>query len=792
MYGSTIATEYKQKLDLAYNHLWSGTIWLVSGQYLSKLHVKSEHGSTMYNFLEQSAPSATDRFSIDPGTGELSIGEREGMLSFSPLAVPQYTFAPPVVILDYRQTGSTENIKLDLAHDENFLNFKFSPLELVRTNDYQYIGSAYWFKYFLEGWDLDTSITGMDMTAQYRNLRPGRYTFWAARSSSRDRWDQDAAAMSFAIRIQPPWYRSLLAIISAVALILLLTLTIIQVRTFRLRKAKKDLEKEVARRTEELKEKNTQILEMEGLKTRFFIDVSHEIRTPLSLISGPLEQLTNQEFRDPRIIRWLSLIRHNSQRLVQLVNQLLDISRLDAGYMKLIIEESDPCAHIKLLAEGYLSLAESKDIEYIIHIPDINISACYDKEKLVKVITNLLSNAFKFTSAGGTVTFRLKVYDGCSTEDDPKIRLLVADTGTGIPREMKDKIFERFFRGEEEPSHFTDGSGIGLALTRELVKIMHGEIRFRSRVGVGTVFMVTIPTGSSHLQAGEYIMKEQDDRAYTDSSLPEKQKPGIVNSHLKKSNISILVVEDNKDLQAFLLENLAAEFNVRGAYDGEQGYRMATSELPDLIITDVMMPGQLDGMELCRKIKTSEQTSHIPVVILTAKSTGRDKITGFEHGADDYIIKPFSIDELLVRTRNLLMQRERLRKKYSNMIGMDWEEIQVTTLDEKFLKKILEAISENLSDFNFNVSTLQEKMSMSREHIFRKLKALTGESPSSLIRVMRLKAAAALLESGNENITQVAMQVGFSNPSYFSHCFKAQYGQSPSAFILRKQADYTP
>jgi signal transduction histidine kinase/DNA-binding response OmpR family regulator len=710
------------------------------------------------------------------------------MLSFSPLAVPLQTFAPPMVILDYRQTGVSDNyaedIQLDLSLDENFLNFKFSVLELSETDEYQYNSTDFWFKYILEGYDQDTAMTGMDLTAQYRNLRPGRYKFWVARSLSPEHWDQDVPSISLKIRVHTPWYRSGLALGLYAAFLVLLIIVITAYRTTKLKKDKLRLEKEVARRTEELSEKNAQILEMERLKTQFFTDVSHEIRTPLTLISGPMEQLFNQEYRDPRIMRWLSLIRRNSQRLVHLVNQILDISRLDAGYMKLVIQESDVFTHTRLLAEEYLSLAESKDIKYVIDIPNKTLLSWYDREKLEKVITNLLSNAFKFTSAGGTVSCRLKIFNGAPELGNPWIRLLVADTGSGIPEQAKEKIFDRFYRGEENASRFSEGTGIGLAITKELVKIMHGEILMRSKIGEGSIFMVTFPTGYDHLKPEEYILKEPEN--LQDSETPLLAQGGLLplEKQLENGDISILVIEDNKDLQSFLLENLATEFSVKGACNGEQGYTMAKTNLPDLVITDVMMPGEVDGMELCRRLKNNDATSHIPVIILTARATGKDKITGLKHGADDYIVKPFSIEELHVRIRNLLKQRERLRKKYSSMIGVDWEEIPVTTLDEKFLKKIMKIISENITDFNFNVSTLQEKMSMSREHIFRKLKALTGESPSSMIRIMRLKAAVSLLENGNTNIARVALQVGFSNPSYFSQCFKAQFGKSPSEFVL--------
>ena len=792
MYGGPIAVEQQHRLVLLDNHIWSGNVWLATSYGLNRVHFDHAGSMKMARMLEPLDQAKGEFYSIDPGTGSIYIGKRKGMLSFRPEAVPIQTFAPPMVIMDFRKLEAvlpaSGEKQLDLSHRENFVKFKFSVLELY-DEEYGRIYPDYRFRYMMKGWDQDSATTGMDMTAQYQNLKPGRYTFGVARSPAND--NLEPMSLSLLIRIHPPWYRSGLALGFYVVFLALLISGITSFRTLRLRREKLRLEKEVARRTEELREKNAQIIEMQRLKTRFFTDISHEIRTPLSLIAGPLDQLINQEYRDPRIFRWLSLIRRNSLRLITLVNQLLDISRLDAGRMKLVLEKSDVIAHLRLFAGEFFSLAESNEIRYLVDIPDMSLNTFYDKEKLEKVCANLLSNAFKFTPSHGTVTFRLKILKDPPHSKNPRIRLIVADTGTGIPADMQSKVFDRFYRGEGESNRLYNGTGLGLSLTRELVRIMHGDIVFKSKLGEGTVFMVTLPSGWEHLGQEEYILKESDERE--DGNAPPEDNSLLPRTEIQKnSKISILVVEDNKDLQAFIMENLVTEFRVQGATNGRQGLSIAMAELPDLIITDVMMPGDMDGMELCNRLKNDERTSHIPVVMLTAKSTTRNKIEGLKLGADDYIIKPFSMDELQVRIGNLLKQRERLRKKYANLIEVDWEQISVTTLEDKFLRKVLGIISENMRDFNFNVGRLEEMMFMSREHIFRKLKALTGESPSSLIRVMRLKAAASLLERGEESITGVSMQVGFSNPSYFSQCFKAYYGRSPSEHVLKKPAGYSP
>ena len=552
----------------------------------------------------------------------------------------------------------------------------------------------------------------------------------------------------------------------------------VRLRTEHLKKDKAILETQVAERTTELRQKNEQILEMERMKTRFFTNVSHEIRTPLSLIAGPLDKLMAKADEDEDSYNWLSMIKRNSQRLLQLVNQLLDISKLDAGRMKLVLEESDPITHLRMLSNQFLSLAESKEVRYVIDVPEKGELYWYDRVKLDKVITNLLSNAFKFTPAHGTVTCRVKMLKGREADAESKLRIIVADTGPGISSAEREKVFERFYRVEGELYDDAGGTGIGLNLTRELVDLMHGEIVLKSAEGTGALFFVTIPLGREHLDANEYILKDLGNKGQTtkiDQTGPFRDG-GIREPH--EEGLEILIVEDNEDLRTYIRSSLEEEYKVSEAVDGLEGLSMATSTIPDLIISDVMMPG-LDGMALCGKLKEDERTSHIPIIMLTAKSSHSDKMEGLELGADDYLFKPFNIEELAVRIRNLLEQRKRLRKKYGNMIGMDWGEMSVTTLDEKFLKKVTEKVTKHMQDFEFDVATLQDEMAMSRAHLFRKLKALTGESPSSLIRVMRLKTAASMIEKGEENITEISMTVGFSNPSYFAKCFREQFGKSP-------------
>jgi signal transduction histidine kinase/DNA-binding response OmpR family regulator len=766
---------------------WSGKLWLGTHAGLVRIHTGSGDMAGMFGEDGLQIEPILNKFTIDPFTGALSIGAKQGMLSFGMEDLLENTFDPPAVLIDFREfpgsgygpgskiekkTGN-QNRRLDLPYNETILHIKFEAIKFPGSGQYQY-------KYFLKGIDKDTIITSISTYLTiYRDLMPGKYNFWANRINSNKIGNPDPITMD--IIVQPPWYRARITIGIYVIVLIIAVSGFAWFRTIRLRKEKRTLELEVAKRTEEIVDKNRQIHEMEQLKTRFFTDVSHEIRTPLSLISGPLENLIERYYQDTDTNRWLKMIQRNSQRLLQLVNHLLDISKLDAGHMKLILEESDVLRHLNVLVQEYLSLAESRRIKLIVEIPKEGFIAFYDKEKVEKVTTNLLSNAFKYTPEHGAVTCRVKILEASGIGSDPQLRILVADTGPGIPVEERDKIFDRFYRAKGDQYEGTGGTGIGLALTRELIDLMKGDVVLKTLEGSGAVFAVTIPLGRTHLDESEYILKKTEEGHSIQSLKTGDNEEASSSGNYSGHQIKMLVTEDNEDLRIFIRENLCSEYIISEAEDGIRGWKKAQVEIPDIIITDLMMPG-MDGIQLCRKLKYDARTSHIPVIMLTAKAKSQDKIEGLEGGADDYIFKPFRIDELKARIRNLLDQRERLKKKYSSMIGMDWGELHVTTLDEAFLKKTLSIVSDHLDDQEFNVGALREEMSISREHLFRKLKALTGESPQDLIRSMRLKVAASLIDKGEDSISGIALNVGFSTSSSFTRSFRKYYGKTPMQY----------
>ncbi len=661
---------------------------------------------------------------------------------------------------------------INLRHDQNFFRIDFATPYFSHPERNRY-------RYILKGIDPDTVYSGNQSFAEYTNLAPGKYTFWVTGAIHREPWNPDGRSIE--IIIHPPWYRSQAAMSGYLVSLLFLLIGYVRIRTEKLRKEKIILENLVAERTVEIRHSNEKIVEMERMKTRFFTDISHEIRTPLSLISGPLDNLLKEHQQSEKSSVWLAMIQRNGQRLLQLVNQLLDISRLDSGHVKLVLEKSDVIKHIRVLANEYHSYAEKNHICYLIDIPEGEQKYWNDRDKVNKIVTNLLSNAFKFTPEFGTVTCRVKILSESEATDEQHLRIIVADTGRGIHPEEHNKIFDRFYRGEGEHSDMAGGTGIGLSLTRDMTTLLHGEIRVKSMVGTGTIFMLTIPLGKAHLEEKEYILREPEEQALLNTEFDHEAKETSAEENFAREEKLILIVEDNDELRNYIMENLESSYRTMEAADGLKGWNTATSAIPDLIISDVMMPG-MDGNTLCTKLKNDERTSHIPVIILTARASTYDKIEGLECGADDYIFKPFSMKEIEARISNLLEQRERLSKKYAGYIGLDWKEITVTTPDELFLKKATSTIGEHLHDFKFDVGVLQDMMAMSGSTLYKKLKALTGESPNSLMRIMRLKRAASLLEKNETSITGILMSVGFSNPSYFTRCFKAYFGVTPREY----------
>lgn len=520
----------------------------------------------------------------------------------------------------------------------------------------------------------------------------------------------------------------------------------------------------------------TRLRELDQVKSSFFANISHEFRTPLTLILGPVQKWLREQNGRPEIAlpaKDLNGIRRSASRLLDLVNQLLDLSKIESGRMRLSVGRDDLTQTLRVLGNAFESMAEQGNIRYRIDIPSESVLAWFDRDKLEKICSNLLSNAFKHTPPGGTVQFSAGI-------ENDRLRLSVRDTGKGIAAQELDKIFERFYQVEGSGEK---GTGIGLALVKELVSLHKGEIFVESRPEEGSVFSVTLPVGW-----GMFAPEEIVEPALATSSTIILDRPSFAAEGIAPPEAAsatddslplCLVVEDNVELQAFIRDQLVGQYRVHIAANGRQGLDAALELIPDLIISDVMMP-EMDGNRMCAALKTDERTSHIPVILLTAKAGQESRIEGLETGADDYLTKPFDTRELLVRAGNLITQRERLRKQFSRTVVLKPKDIALTSADERFLQRIQDSLDAHLSDEQFSVEELAAQVGMSRSQLHRKLTALIDQPPVEFIRNFRLRRAKEMLEAGTGNVSEICFEVGFSSPAYFSKAFKDAFGMSPS------------
>jgi DNA-binding response OmpR family regulator/nitrogen-specific signal transduction histidine kinase len=525
------------------------------------------------------------------------------------------------------------------------------------------------------------------------------------------------------------------------------------------------------------------VAEVDRLKSRFFANISHEFRTPLTLILGPAEQALAST-QEPSTRQKLHLIKNNTERLHSLVNQLLDLSRLESGTMKLQVSSNDIVEFLRRTVMSFESWAERKRINLDFHSERDTLAGYFDREKLEKIVNNLMSNALKFTVEGGRVNAQLTLLSLLSSkrarsEAGEMLRIAISDTGPGIAPEHLPYIFDRFYRVDE--THRTEGTGIGLALTKELVELHHGSIAVESTQDKGSVFTVTLPIQRSAYAPDEITESASriDDHKYGESEGPSGEPGPVPGATPAGGKPIVLVVEDNADLRAYIREYLLTEYAVCEAGHGKEGYVRALDLVPDLVISDVMMP-EMDGMELCRALKKDLRTSHVPVILLTARAGTDSKIEGLEVGADDYVTKPFDSKELLARVRNLIEQRRQLKARFSAGVVLKPGEVAVSSLDDALLKRVMTAIEERMSDESLDAEAIAREVALSRRHLDRKLIGLTNLSTAEVIRYLRLQRARELLEKNAATVAEIAFQVGFGDPSYFSSCFHERFGILPS------------
>ena len=521
--------------------------------------------------------------------------------------------------------------------------------------------------------------------------------------------------------------------------------------------------------------------ELDRLKNNFFTSISHEFRTPLSLILGPLKEMQQKEFSGDRKA-YLEMVTRNGERLLKLVNQLLDLSQLELGQMKLHFEPANLTSFLKTLVLPFENLASSRKISFESFISSEDIYVHIDADKLEKIISNLLTNAIKFTPSGGTVSFIQNILPDRFV-DKTTLEFVISDTGTGIAEEEVEYIFHRFYSITRN-TNIIEGNGIGLALVKELVELLEGDIQVESALDKGSSFRIRLDLP----KAEETAIKP----LHFTSKLDALEQAETIHSsslYLDTEKDLLLIVEDHPDMRKYICDQLNGDYRLLKASDGKQGLNLALEHIPDLIVSDLMLP-EMDGNELCEAIRNNTATSHIPFIMLTAKSAYKDLLQGISVGADAYLTKPFESEELKLRIKKLIAQRKQLQQKFMSDSSEGSIHIQIGQLpsqDESFLKKLVEIIKENMANEAFSIPDMGREIGMSRSQLHRKLKALTDHSPSSFLRVIRLQQAYQLLQQNFGNISEVAQQVGIPNLSYFSRVFSKQYGYPPSEILQKKR-----
>lgn len=664
-----------------------------------------------------------------------------------------------------------ETNEIVLPPNKNFFSLKFSALNYFNPERDRY---TYMLEGLSMGWlPADTKSHEIVLNG----LNPGRYVLRLRAANGDGVWGEKEAVLS--IVIMPPFWKTRTAFMLYVILliaILLLARRIIQQRE----KLKYALEHE--------RQEMQRIHELDMMKVKFFTNVSHEFRTPLTLILTPIERLLRKS-TDPEQTALFQLVHRNGRRLMNLVNQLLDFKRLEAQETKFNPAHGDIVAFLKDAVSSFSDLSEKKNIKLEFHSEVDHLETPFDHDKLEKIMFNLLGNAFKFTLENGFVSVNV-----AQTREGSESFLLieVRDSGIGIPQNKLDKIFEPFFQTDVPKSVVNQGSGIGLAITKEFLKIQGGRIEVSSEVGRGSSFKVMLPL--REMPAEETIEPASE----THVSQPEAHEPRIATpvavtndveeeAHTIKKK-SLLLIEDNDDFRFYLRDNLKFLYTIHEASNGADGWSLVLSVQPDLVVSDIMMP-EMSGIELCAKIKSDERVSHIPVILLTARSSEEQRIEGFKTGADDYITKPFNFEILEARIDNLLRQREKFQRTFRKTLDVKSSELQITPLDVKFIDKAVKVVEANISSPDFSIEDLGMELGISRAYVFKKILALTGKTPLEFIRTLRLQHAAQLLGKSQLSVREVAYKVGFNNPKYFAKYFKEQYQVLPSEYAASKEKE---
>lgn len=721
-----------------------------------------------------------------PGSGlrlsnnELFFGGVEGFNYFNPSQLRKNNNVPEILLTELRISNRLVTPSDDGPIKEHISIAKEINLDYKQNFALSFVGLNYTspeqnqYAYKLEGFDKDWNYVGSAMSAPFTNLDPGEYTFRVRASNNHDVWNSNG--ISIKVFVHPPFWRTIYAYIFY-ALLVIGSLFYIRYRGIQKLKKRFALEQEKVQLAQERREAE-RTHELDRLKIKFLTNLSHEFRTPISLIMGPVDNLIKQA-TDDRQSNDLGLIKRNARRLLNLVNQLLDFRKMEEQELKLQETEGDLVLFLKEIADAFQDLAQRKRIGFSFESDIANLYTKFDHDKIERIIFNVLSNAFKFTLAEGTIKVVLKQAELLPSVTWVSINVI--DSGIGIPVDEKEKIFDRFFQHQTELSVLNQGTGIGLSITREFVKMHGGTISVESEPGKGANFTILLPFVPLQTEIIQSVP------ASADEEIQVSQQSAIIAPSTSLSDAElplVLIVEDNDDFRFYLKENLRLKYRIMEAVNGKEGWQRALAHHPQMIVSDISMP-YMDGIALLQKIKSDKRTSHIPVILLTALTSQSDQLKGLETGANDYITKPFNAEVLNAKIKNLLELNTRLKSTYSKQIKVVAPEIKIESADELLLHRIATYIEENLTDTQLSVENLSRHVGMSRSSLYSKLLEMTGQTPVEYIRSVKLEKASTLLRNSDLNVAQIAYSVGFSTPNYFAKSFKIKYGMLPSEFISK-------
>lgn len=767
-----------------------GNLWISSNNGISKFNTKTEV-FTNFNINDGLQDSNFRKLAYCKGkNGIMYFGGINGFNAFYPDSFKDNTYEPLIEIVDLKIFNKTvpigkeilgkkilsksisETNHIELTHKHNSFSIAFSALHYASSKQNK-------FAYQLEGFDKEWVFTDANRRyALYSNLNPGNYIFRVKASNNDNLWSTSAKEIT--IKILPPWWKTWWAYTIYVIILVLLLLLFKKVIV-----TKEDYQNKI--KIEKIEQEK--IKEINKTKLEFFTNISHEFKTPLTLILGPLQNVLDQLPKDSKFKESLIMMERNAKHLYKLIIQVMEFRMIETKELQLKLSNGDLVDFCKNEVFTLKTMADAKDLSLRFDCNNTSFENPFDWDKLKKIINNLVSNSIKYTPKEGQIKVSLSVPNQNSNKEESYISIQVSDTGKGIPKNQLALIFDRFYKIDNEDRSSNLSSGIGLAYTKSLVELCNGTITVDSLLNQGSTFTVKIPLSKDNilLQAKNNIdiPKETFTTNISDEYAETKSYDAIIT---REELPTLLIVEDNYDMQLFIEKTLKAKFNIFLANDGLEGLKIAKKELPDIIISDIMMPN-MDGIAFCNEIKTNFITNHIPIVLLTARASVEHKIEGLKVGADAYIPKPFHAEHLKEQLNNLLKQRKSLKEKFSSTkIPFNSQVDGIKQADKDFLEKAEMVIDNNLTNEQFGVEEFGEQLGLSRMQVYRKLKSIRGSSANDFIREYRLKKAANLLKNSNLNVTEISFEIGFTNRSYFTKCFKDHFGVSPREFIKNKES----